>query len=81
MVKILNECIQSKPGQGVRIIIGSENTLPGMHAYTLISSPLTTRDKHWGSVGILGPTRMEYAKALTIIDYVTKLYGQIFRTN
>lgn len=81
LVKILNECIQSKPGEGVRVIIGSENTLPGMHAYTLISSPLTTRDKHLGSVGILGPTRMEYAKAIMIIDYVTKLYGQIFRTN
>jgi heat-inducible transcriptional repressor len=77
LVKILNECIQAKPGEGVRIIIGSENALPGMREYTLISSPLMIQDQNLGSVGILGPTRMEYAKAITIVDYVAKLYGQI----
>ncbi len=81
LVKILNECLQTQPGDGVRIIIGSENALPGMREYTLISSPLMTPDKNLGSVGILGPTRMEYAKAITIVDYVAKLYGQILSAN
>jgi len=81
LVKILNECIYGKPGEGVRIIIGSENSIPGMRDYSLISSPLTELDHHLGSVGILGPTRMEYARAITVVDYITKLYGQILNAN
>jgi heat-inducible transcriptional repressor len=81
LVKILNECIRSGSGKGVRVIIGSENATPGLQEYTLISSPITPQDHNLGSVGILGPTRMEYARAITIVDYVAKLYGQIFNSN
>lgn len=81
LVKILNECISSGSGGGIRIIIGSENLTPGMQDYTLISSPITPQEQNLGSVGILGPTRMEYARAITIVDYVAKLYGQIFCSN
>jgi heat-inducible transcriptional repressor len=81
LVKILNECIRGGSGTGVRVIIGSENATPGMREYTLISSPLTPQDPSLGSVGILGPTRLEYARAITIVDYVAKLYGQIFNAN
>ena len=78
LVKILNECLHSSTGDGIRIIIGSENSIPGMQNYTLISSPILPQDQNLGSVGILGPTRMEYAKTITIVDYVAKLYSQIF---
>lgn len=81
LVKILNECINARSGEGIRIIIGSENASPGMRDYTLISSPITPRDQSLGSVGILGPTRLEYARAITVVDYVAKLYGQIFNSN
>ena len=77
LVKILDQCLRARTGGGVRIIIGSENALPGMREYTLISSPLTIQDRNLGSVGILGPTRMEYGKAINTVDYVAKLYGQI----
>ena len=81
LVKILNECLHGKLGGGVRIIIGSENSIPGMRDYSLISSPLTHPAHNLGSVGILGPTRMQYARAITIVDYITKLYGQILNAN
>jgi heat-inducible transcriptional repressor len=81
LVKILNACIHGTPGEGVRIIIGSENSIPGMQDYTLISSPLPHRDYQLGSVGILGPTRMQYARAITVVDYIEKLFGQILNAN
>jgi heat-inducible transcriptional repressor len=81
LVKILNECIRGGSDGGIRIIIGSENATPGLREYTLISSPISPREQNLGSVGILGPTRMEYARAITIVDYVAKLYGQIFNSN
>jgi heat-inducible transcriptional repressor len=81
LVKILNACINEKPGEGVRIIIGSENRIPGMRDYTLITSPLLQQDHRLGSVGILGPTRLQYARAITVVDYVAKLFGQLLNAN
>lgn len=81
LVKILNECIRGGSGSGVRIIIGSENSTPVMQDYTLISSTIIPQDQNLGSVGILGPTRMEYARAIMIVNYVAKLYGEIFSSN
>ncbi len=81
LLKILNECIQAKSREGIRIIIGSEIPVPGLRDYALISSPLTQSDHRQGSVGILGPTRMEYARSIMIVDYVAKLYGHILGAN
>jgi heat-inducible transcriptional repressor len=81
LVKILNACISDKLEEGIRIIIGSENRVPGLRDYTLITSPLLCPDHQLGSVGILGPTRLQYARAITVVDYVARLYGQILTTN
>jgi heat-inducible transcriptional repressor len=77
LVKILNACIHAQPGEGIKIIIGSELTIPGLQEYSLISAPLLREEQQLGSVGILGPTRMEYARAITVVDYVAKLFGRL----
>ncbi len=77
LVKILNACLNYRPGEGVKIIIGSEITVPGMKDYSLISAPLFREDPQFGSVGILGPTRMEYARAISLVDYVAKFFSQM----
>lgn len=81
LVKILNACIHHQPGEGVKIIIGSEISVPGMSNCSLISAPLLRDESQLGSVGILGPTRMEYAKAITVVDYVARLFGQMLASN
>jgi len=81
LVKILNACIHHQPGEGVKIIIGSEISVPGMRSCSLVSAPLLRNESQLGSVGLLGPTRMEYAKAITVVDYVAKLFGQMLTSN
>ncbi len=81
LVRILNACISEKPGEGIRIIIGSENRIPGLRDYSLITSPLLYQAHQLGSIGILGPTRLQYARAVTVVDYVARLYGQILNKN
>lgn len=81
LVKLLNACINSRPGEGVKIIIGSEILVPEMKDYTLISAPLLRDAPQLGSVGILGPTRLEYARAISLVDYVARLFGQILNHN
>ncbi len=76
---LLNQCIKGDTEE-VRIAIGSENQLAGIEDCTLITSRYTVDDKTQGSLGILGPTRMEYGKAISLVDYVARLFGRVLGT-
>jgi len=76
LAKLISECIRGDT-QEVRITIGSENALPGIEDCTLVASRYVVDEKTIGSLGILGPTRMEYAKAISLVQYVARLFGQV----
>jgi heat-inducible transcriptional repressor len=54
------------------ISIGEENYLPEARNYTIISKVYGIDDTALGSIGIIGPTRMDYSKVISILDRVTK---------
>jgi heat-inducible transcriptional repressor len=76
LVSLLSQCIEGDT-QEVRITIGTENALPGIEDCTLITSPYSLDDKTQGSLGILGPTRMEYGRAISLVEYVARLFGRV----
>ncbi len=76
---LLGRCIKEDTEE-VRIMIGAENALAGIEDCTLITSRYVIDDKTKGSLGILGPTRMEYAKAISLVDYVARLFGRVLGT-
>lgn len=76
LVSLISQCIQGDTHE-VRITIGSEISLPGIGECALITSPYLMDDKSQGSLGVLGPTRMEYARAISVVEYVAKLLGRV----
>jgi heat-inducible transcriptional repressor len=76
LAALISRCIEGDT-QEVRIIIGSENALPGIEDCTLIASRYVVDEKTQGSLGILGPTRMEYGRAISLVDYVARLFGRV----
>jgi heat-inducible transcriptional repressor len=70
IIHILTECIE---GEGIHILIGSENKDPELRGLTLISSPYKFNDQSIGTVGILGPTRMEYRRIIPLVDHIAKV--------
>jgi len=76
LVKILNECISSNP-QTVKIAIGSELGVPNMRDFTLITSQYATSDHTTGFLGIIGPTRMQYERGISIVEYLGRLVGEM----
>lgn len=54
---------------GVQVRIGSENDVPTLQAFTVISHTYTVFGKPVGSIGVIGPTRMNYARVIKILDY------------
>ena len=76
LVRILNECIASGPLDGVKITIGSELGVPAMRDFTVITSSYAWRDNTVGFLGIIGPTRMEYERGISIVGYLGRLVGE-----
>ncbi len=62
---------------GVQIIIGSENSIDEMKDFSVIVSACRDEDKTIGAVGIVGPTRMNYSKAISIVDTAARFITKI----
>jgi heat-inducible transcriptional repressor len=77
LVKILNECISSNPAEGVHIAIGSELGVPHMREFTLITCHYAAADRTNGFLGIIGPTRMEYERGISIVGYLGRIVGEM----
>ena len=73
LIKILNECVEKATQQDVTIRIGAENSLPSLHSCALITSVYGYGDQGTGSLGIVGPVRMEYARTIGVVHYVARL--------
>ena len=77
LVKILNECISSNPPEGVKIAIGSELGVPDMRDFALITASYASVDCTTGLLGIIGPTRLEYDRSISIVGYLGRLIGEM----
>ncbi|MDC3176277.1 heat-inducible transcriptional repressor HrcA [Alphaproteobacteria bacterium] len=67
----------TQEADGIQIFIGSENSLFGMTGCSTIISPFRNKDKEIiGAIGVVGPTRINYAKIIPVVDYTAKLLGR-----
>ncbi|WP_243372063.1 heat-inducible transcriptional repressor HrcA [Geotalea sp. SG265] len=63
--------------EGVQIYIGAESHLSDMPGMSLITSTYVTGQNTLGVLGVVGPTRMGYAKVIPIVDYTAKLVSRL----
>lgn len=65
-------------GESVRIYIGSENPLFSLSGSSLIVAPyMNAERKVVGALGVIGPTRLNYARIIPMVDYTAKLVGRL----
>jgi heat-inducible transcriptional repressor len=57
---------------GIQVRIGKENTLEAISDCTVITATYSLDGYNLGTIGILGPTRMEYRKVIGLLDYLSK---------
>lgn len=75
---------EAESAQGVQIFIGAENNLFSMAGCSMIVAPYTNGDggnKVVGAIGVLGPTRMNYARIIPMVDYTAKVVGRLVGGN
>ncbi|MGI8495448.1 MAG: heat-inducible transcriptional repressor HrcA [Pyrinomonadaceae bacterium] len=77
LVQILNECLArdfAPGGSNVQVLIGSENPTSSLQSCTLITAPYhNSGGTAIGTLSVLGPTRIEYARTIAIVGYVAKM--------
>ncbi len=67
----------AEKGDGVRIFIGSENKLFSLSGSSLIVAPFRdTERKVVGVLGVIGPTRLNYARIIPMVDFTARLVSK-----
>lgn len=70
----------TEEGDGVRIFIGSENKLFSLSGSSLIMSPYRdAQQRTVGVLGIIGPTRLNYAKIIPAVDYTAQVVSKLIK--
>ncbi len=71
-------------GAGVKVVIGKENETESVHNYSVVISQYGLPDEAVGTISVVGPTRMNYARTIATVEYLTvvlnilvaRLYGR-----
>jgi heat-inducible transcriptional repressor len=65
-------------GEGVRIFIGAENKLFSLSGSSIVAAPYAdAQGKVVGVIGVIGPTRLNYARIVPMVDYTARMVGRI----
>jgi heat-inducible transcriptional repressor len=62
---------------GVQVVIGEENPTTNLARCSLVASAYGAGERVMGTVGIVGPTRMEYARAIALVDYQAQVLSRL----
>jgi heat-inducible transcriptional repressor len=68
--------------EGVQLYIGSENELFGLSGCSMVVAPYTAGEagpgsKVIGAIGVIGPTRMNYARIIPMVDYTARVVSRL----
>ncbi len=75
MTKLLD---LTEKADGIQIYIGSENELFNLSGCSMITAPYrNSEEKIIGAVGIIGPTRMNYARIIPLVDYTSRVVSKL----
>lgn len=75
----LHDMLQMYNGnKDIRIRIGAENEREEIKDYSVIMATYSINDEVLGSIGVIGPTRMEYSKVISSLNYIRKRITEDF---
>jgi heat-inducible transcriptional repressor len=73
LVLLLNEYID---GPGLTVVIGAEHLDPGLRPFSLVASTYDD-GAGTGTVGVIGPTRMRYPRAIAVVDGAARAVSRV----
>lgn len=77
LLKLIEE---SSTPDGVRVSIGHENTTPGLRSTSVVATGYGEHGGRLGGIGVVGPTRMDYAANMGAVLTVARYVGRLIHT-
>ncbi|MCZ8100947.1 MAG: heat-inducible transcriptional repressor HrcA [Alsobacter sp.] len=79
--EVIDLLSRAEIGEGVRIFIGSENKLFSLSGSSMIAAPFRDGSQTIvGVVGVIGPTRLNYARIVPMVDYTAKVVSRLLES-
>lgn len=79
--EILTQIMDNELETGISVKIGSENELDEVKDCSVIVASYKVKGETVGKVGLIGPTRMDYSNAVSMLDMLTKALEEAFDNN
>ena len=66
------EMLNSGMAKDINVYIGEENDNEQLKDFSIVTFKHLVRDKELGTIGIIGPKRMDYSKVISVMKYISK---------
>lgn len=76
LLKILDKALEA---EGIQIFIGAEHGLDELDACSIVTYPIRTKDTIMGSIGVIGPKRMDYHKVVPLVDATARILTRLLK--
>jgi len=77
--ELVEEMLSSGVAKDINIYIGEENENEDLKDFSVVTFKHTINNKDLGTIGIIGPKRMDYSKVISVMKYISKkLNGEIW---
>lgn len=73
LVRMLNQCLE---GGGLRVLIGDDSDLTSELGFSLVATQYGIGERTLGSLGIFGPSRMEYDRVIPLVHFLGKTLSE-----
>ncbi|HIU63476.1 MAG TPA: heat-inducible transcription repressor HrcA [Candidatus Avacidaminococcus intestinavium] len=79
--KVLKDILHVGEDSGIKITIGNENKFTGIQDCSMVQATYRLNGRVVGTMAVLGPTRMEYGKIISVMDYLHHYLKILFDEN
>ncbi len=77
--KMVKDLLSAEGDSGLKVTIGTENAFTGIHDCSMVQATYRLNGEIVGTMAVLGPTRMEYGKVISVMDYLHKYLETILK--
>jgi heat-inducible transcriptional repressor len=75
IVRLLDRALE---GEAIQVSIGTENPVESLPDISVVASGYRLGESTSGSIGLIGPVRMDYSRIIPLVEYSARLLGSVF---
>lgn len=78
IIQLLNQTLKQ---EGMQVFIGMEEMFQELKGVSLVAVAYGAGQAPWGSLGVLGPTRMDYSRIIPLVEYTSQIVSDLLIQN